>query len=67
MQMKSGDVDALCELVRRNLKYFVTVENKYKGGGMSLQDLIEEGNIGLIQAVKRFDEDRHVKLITYAD
>ncbi|MCH8208860.1 MAG: RNA polymerase sigma factor RpoD/SigA [Nitrospinae bacterium] len=57
---------ALHELVRRNLKYVVTVANKYKGCGLSLQDLIEEGNIGIIQAAKRFDPDRHVKFITYA-
>lgn len=57
---------ALHELVRRNLKYVVTVANKYKGCGLSLQDLIEEGNIGIIQAAKRFDPNRHVKFITYA-
>lgn len=57
---------ALHELVRRNLKYVVTVANKYKGCGLSLQDLIEEGNIGIIQAAKRFDPGRHVKFITYA-
>ncbi|UCD11935.1 MAG: RNA polymerase sigma factor RpoD/SigA [Nitrospinaceae bacterium] len=61
-----GDTQALQELVRRNLKYVVTVANKYKGCGLSLQDLIEEGNIGLIQAAKRFDSNRHVKFITYA-
>ncbi len=61
-----GDTLALQELVRRNLKYVVTVANKYKGCGLSLQDLIEEGNIGLIQAAKRYDPDRHVKFITYA-
>ena len=65
-QIKKGEVKALHELVRRNLKYVVTVANKYRGCGLSLQDLIEEGNIGLIQAAKRFDGERHIKFITYA-
>jgi RNA polymerase primary sigma factor len=65
-QIQAGDVQALHELVRRNLKYVVTVANKYRGCGLSLQDLIEEGNIGLIQAAKRFDGGRHIKFITYA-
>ncbi|CCQ90906.1 RNA polymerase sigma factor [Nitrospina gracilis 3/211] len=65
-QIKAGDAQAMHELVRRNLKYVVTVANKYRGCGLSLQDLIEEGNIGLIQAAKRFDGERHVKFITYA-
>ncbi len=65
-KIQGGDVKALHELVRRNLKYVVTVANKYRGCGLSLQDLIEEGNIGLIQAAKRFDGERQVKFITYA-
>jgi len=64
--IKQGDPKAVQEMVRRNLKYVVTVANKYRGFGMSLQDLIEEGNIGLIQAAKRFDVSRKVKFITYA-
>ena len=64
--IKHGDPKAVQEMVRRNLKYVVTVANKYRGFGMSLQDLIEEGNIGLIQAAKRFDVSRNVKFITYA-
>ena len=65
-EIKKGDPKAIQELVRRNLKYVVTVANKYRGLGMSLQDLIEEGNIGLIQAAKRFDVLKNVKFITYA-
>jgi len=65
-KIQAGDVKALHELVRRNLKYVVTVANKYRGCGLSLQDLIEEGNIGMIQAAKRFDGERNVKFITYA-
>ena len=64
--IKQGDPKAVQEMVRRNLKYVVTVANKYRGFGMSLQDLIEEGNTGLIQAAKRFDVSRNVKFITYA-
>ena len=65
-KIQEGDVKALHELVRRNLKYVVTVANKYRGCGLSLQDLIEEGNIGMIQAAKRFDGTRNIKFITYA-
>ena len=64
--MKAGDPKAIQEMVRRNLKYVVSVANKYRGLGISFQDLIEEGNIGLIQAAKRFDVSRNVKFITYA-
>lgn len=66
-QIRNGNAKALQELVRRNLRYVVTVANKYKNCGLSLQDLIEEGNIGMIQAAKRFDGERHIKFITYAD
>lgn len=65
-QVKKSNTKAMQELVRRNLKYVITVANKFKGCGLSLQDLIEEGNIGLIQAAKRFDGNRNVKFITYA-
>ncbi|MEC8958062.1 MAG: RNA polymerase sigma factor RpoD/SigA [Nitrospinota bacterium] len=64
--IKQGDSKAIQEIVRRNLKYVVTVAKKYRGHGLSLQDLIEEGNIGLIQAAKRFDVSKNVKFITYA-
>jgi RNA polymerase primary sigma factor len=53
--IKLGDPKAVQEMVHRNFKYVVTVANKYRGLGISLQDLIKEGDIGLIQAVKRFD------------
>jgi RNA polymerase primary sigma factor len=61
-----GDQKSLNELIKRNLKYVVTVANRYKGCGLSLEDLINEGNIGLIEAAKRFDPKRGVKFITYA-
>ena len=65
-QIAEGDITALQKLVQRNLKYVVSIANKYRGCGLSLQDLIEEGNIGIIQAAKRFDPSREVKFITYA-
>ncbi len=66
MKAANNNVEALQELIRRNLKYVVSVANKYRGFGMSIQDLIEEGNIGLVQDAKRFDPDRKVRFITYA-
>ena len=65
-KVAEGDIAALQKLVQRNLKYVVSIANKYRGCGLSLQDLIEEGNIGIIQAAKRFDPSREVKFITYA-
>ena len=65
-KVAKGDTAALQKLVQRNLKYVVSVANKYRGCGLSLQDLIEEGNIGIIQAAKRFDPSHEVKFITYA-
>ncbi len=61
-----GDKKALNSLVERNLKYAVMVANQYKGLGLAVGDLINEGNIGLIEAAKRFDPERGVKFITYA-
>lgn len=66
LRIREGDEKALNELVRRNLRYVVSVSNMYRGCGLSLDDLISEGNIGLIQAAKRFDPDKGVKFITYA-
>jgi RNA polymerase primary sigma factor len=60
-----GNPEAMDKLIRSNLKYVVSVANKYKNSGLSLLDLINEGNIGLIQAARRFDPDKGVKFITY--
>jgi RNA polymerase primary sigma factor len=65
-RIQQGDTEAEHELVRHNLKYVVSVANRYKGSGLPLLDLINEGNIGLIQAARRFDPERGVKFITYA-
>ncbi|MBI2132186.1 MAG: RNA polymerase sigma factor RpoD/SigA [Candidatus Tectomicrobia bacterium] len=66
VRAKAGDPEAFNRLVRCNLRYVVSVANRYKGFGLSLEDLINEGNIGLIHAIRRFDPHRGVKLITYA-
>jgi RNA polymerase primary sigma factor len=63
---RKGDEKSLRELVQRNLKYVVVVANRYKGLGLAVTDLINEGNIGMIEAAKRFDPKRKVKFITYA-
>lgn len=65
-KIQKGDHESLNELVKRNLKYVVKVANAYKRSGLSLSDLINEGNIGLIQAAHRFDPYRNIKFITYA-
>ena len=63
---RAGDHEALEKLIVSNLRYVVSVARRYLGYGLSLADLINEGNIGLIQAAERFDPTRGVKLITYA-
>ena len=64
--IKNGDEDALNLLVESNLRFVVSVCKKYRGLGLSFLDLMNEGNIGLIEAAKRFDPEKNVKFITYA-
>jgi RNA polymerase primary sigma factor len=64
--IQQGDEDALNQLVESNLRFVVTVCKKYRGLGLSFLDLMNEGNIGLIEAAKRFDPEKNVKFITYA-
>ncbi len=65
-RIKMGDDEALNKLVRANLRFVVSVAKQYQNQGLSLTDLINEGNIGLMKAAKRYDETKGFKFISYA-
>jgi RNA polymerase primary sigma factor len=64
--VRAGDPEAMQELVKRNLRFVISVAKKYQNRGMPLTDLIGEGNVGLLTAARKFDPDQGVKFISYA-
>jgi len=64
--IRKGDEESLDKMVRSNLRFVVSVAKKYQNQGVSLADLINEGNLGLIRAAHKFDETKGVKFISYA-
>ena len=65
-KIKKGDIKALEKLTKANLRFVVSVSKQYQNQGLSLPDMINEGNLGLIKAAQRFDETRGFKFISYA-
>ncbi len=65
-RIRNGDAEALEKLTKANLRFVVSVSKQYQNQGLSLPDLINEGNLGLIKAAQRFDETRGFKFISYA-
>jgi RNA polymerase primary sigma factor len=65
-RIRKGDRKALEKLTRANLRFVVSVAKQYQNQGLSLSDLINEGNVGLLKAAEKFDETRGFKFISYA-
>ncbi|MGE4318123.1 MAG: RNA polymerase sigma factor RpoD/SigA [Deferribacterales bacterium] len=66
VRIQKGDEDALNKLILCNLKFVVSIANRYKNTGLPISDLINQGNLGLVEAAKRFDHTKDVKFISYA-
>lgn len=66
IKARNGDTEALNKLIQSNLKFVVKIASRYQNRGLSLSELISEGNIGLIKAIEKFDPDKDIKLISYA-
>src|SRR5882724_11288363 len=65
-KVRAGDQESMQELVKRNLRFVISVAKKYQNRGLPLTDLIGEGNLGLLTAARKFDPDQGVKFISYA-
>ncbi len=65
-RVRAGDDEAMQELVKRNLRFVISVAKKYQNRGLALTDLIGEGNVGLLTAARKFDPEQGVKFISYA-
>src|SRR5438552_3447289 len=65
-KIRAGDQESMQELVKRNLRFVISVAKKYQNRGLPLTDLIGEGNVGLLTAARKFDPDQGVKFISYA-
>lgn len=65
-RIKEGDRKAVDKLVSANLRFVISVAKQYQNKGLSLVDLVQEGNIGLIEAAKKYDETRGFRFISYA-
>jgi len=66
IKARNGDAAAMNRLIQANLKFVVKIASRYQNRGLSLSELISEGNIGLIKAIEKFDPDKDIKLISYA-
>src|SRR3989440_9205398 len=66
-KVRAGDQEAMQELVKRNLRFVISVAKKYQNRGLPLTDLIGEGNVGMLTAARKFDPDQGVKFISYAE
>ncbi len=66
LRARAGDREAINRLVQANLKFVVKIASRYQNRGLSLSELISEGNIGLLKAIEKFDPDKDIKLISYA-
>lgn len=66
LRARQGDNEAINKLVQANLKFVVKIAARYQNRGLSLSELISEGNIGLLKAIEKFDPDKDIKLISYA-
>ncbi|MBW6514708.1 MAG: RNA polymerase sigma factor RpoD/SigA [Candidatus Syntrophosphaera sp.] len=66
IRARNGDQEAVNKLVQANLKFVVKIASRYQNRGLTLSELISEGNIGLLKAIEKFDPDKDIKLISYA-